>query len=628
MDNVIRHPAPQQADDHATVERLPPADVAAEQSLLGAMLLDPRVVEDVIETVDAEDFYRIAHGTIFRTIASAYAVGQILDPITLAERLRKEGQLDRVGGASYFNILISAAQVTSLAPDHARIVHEAAQRRRILVEIEQAAHRIRTGDGDLADTAAAARDALDGATRTTAGARHLEAAFLNWPEFFATDFGDVELLPGRLMAPGQQIALVGDGKAGKSLFSLEWAWRMATGQSFLGDKPQDPITVLYADAENGHEQIQERLISFGATPHGMGRLKYASFPRIRPLDTPGGGQDLLALTKRADAQLVFLDTISRFIAGPENDADTWLNVYRHTLMLLKRDGIGSVRLDHFGKDKDRGGRGSSAKTQDVDHVWELSAQGGGILGLKRTHTRTGIGPDAFPIRRESRRHGDHWVPGATRHTLVTFEYEQRQDTPGTVEYVIGRLDAAGLPNDAGNPAARKTLAELQVPARKALIEEAVRLRKARTQTGTGNDTPDTHSGTVPMFMDEPGHEQPRNVRNDLPPDVPRDLDPAGSPGESPAIFTGSTKPQVKHSPGTPGEPPGNAPSPPSPPSKEGEGVGKREPTDPTNDGDDPPSCTLCGYPITNPDRVNRGYDTHVMCPQPANAQTTNAPEED
>jgi hypothetical protein len=201
------------------------------------------------------------------------------------------------------------------------------------------------------------------------------------------------------MGPGQQITVVGDGKAGKSLFVQEWMWRMATGQAFLGDDPQDPVRILYLDAENGQEQVQERFLSFGAGPRGTWASSGtpASHP-IRPLDTAGGGADLLAMVKATGAELVVIDTVSRFIQRPrERRRHLAQGLYRHTLLPLKRDRIASVRLDHFGKDKDRGGRGSSAKTQDVDHVWELAAQGGGTLTLKRTHTRTGIGPDFFSL---------------------------------------------------------------------------------------------------------------------------------------------------------------------------------------------------------------------------------------
>jgi hypothetical protein len=106
------------------------------------------------------------------------------------------------------------------------------------------------------------------------------------------------------------------------------------------------------------------------------------------------------------------------IDGIENDADTWLALYRHLIVPLKAAGRATVRLDHFGKDTTRGSRGSSAKTQDVDHVWELTAAGGTYLQLTRTHTRTGHGEDAYTVHRLSERDERGWRPGATRHVLA------------------------------------------------------------------------------------------------------------------------------------------------------------------------------------------------------------------
>nr|WP_272920554.1 AAA family ATPase [Streptomyces sp. SID5910] len=415
--------------------------------------------------------------------------------------------------------------------------------------------------------------------RTTAGQgpSHLTAAFLDWNEHFATDFGNVQLLPGQLMAPGQQITVVGDGKAGKSLLVQEWLWRMASGQSFLGDRPQAPISVLYVDAENGHADIQERFLSYGAGPGRMGLLTYASFPPIRPLDTAGGGTDLLAMVGDAEAQVVCLDTVSRFISGPENDADTWLSLYRHTLLPLKRAGIASIRLDHMGKDGERGARGSSAKTQDVDHVWELRAHGGGTLTLKRTHTRTGIGPDSFVLLRQARRDGNHYLPGATRHVLM--EHEQIEPAEGSVDWLIAQIDRLGLPDDAGNPRTKAALANANIPARKEKIEAAVRARKNRT--------------------------------NRVPREVPPTLPETGSPGESPNDQGGTAKPQVKHSPGTPGEPTGNPGSPPPPPSNK-RGVGEGEAATQAPEATETPLCTVCETPLTGY-RRDRGYDTHLGC---------------
>ena len=67
-----------------------------------------------------------------------------------------------------------------------------------------------------------------------------------------------------------------------------------------------------------------------------------------------------------------LDTSSRMVQGKENDSDTFIQLYRCSLVPLKRRGITVLRLDHPGKDESRGQRGSSAKDGDVDTIWRLA----------------------------------------------------------------------------------------------------------------------------------------------------------------------------------------------------------------------------------------------------------------
>ncbi|MGW3570169.1 AAA family ATPase [Streptomyces sp. NPDC000941] len=403
----------------------------------------------------------------------------------------------------------------------------------------------------------------------------------------------MQLLPGRLMARGQQITLVGDGKAGKSLFCQEWMWRVATGQPFLDDKPQAPVPVLYLDAENGKEALQERFLSFGAGDGRMGMLSYASFPPIRSLDTAGGGADVLALAAAVEAQIVVIDTVSRFISGPENDADTWLALYRHTLLPLKRAGLASIRLDHLGKDGERGARGSSAKTQDVDHVWTLTSQGGGSLMLKRTHTRTGIGPDSFALLRQARRDGDHWAAGGTRHIIALPDPigftsgTGLAAIPGTVEHIVARLDEAGVPTGWGSPRVIKKCGELGIKAAKSKIEEAVRIRKNRPTTGIP-----PHLPYSPVTKNSPESGGPPNK-------TPGQTSPGEVPGTLPPALS--------------------APPSPRPPSQEG-GGGANSPGDTS---DTRHLCDVCERPI-NPDWAARGYTTHLGC-DPATDSHPDAP---
>lgn len=254
---------------------------------------------------------------------------------------------------------------------------------------------------------------------------------IDWDELFAQDFNSANHLPGQLLEAGQQIAVIGDGKSGKSLIMADWCVKAIQGLPFLTDNTCDPLVIMYLDAENSLRDLGMRMISLGANPSILnGKLIYLSFPPFKPLDSDDGARQVMTLVQKYRPDVVILDTVSRFIQGKENDSDTWLALYRVLHRRLKAAGIAGIRLDHFGKDADKGGRGSSAKSQDIDHVWELTVQEEGqsakgnatevttLLTLKRTHTRTGLGTGFMRIERTGLKTDDTWLPGETRHVLA------------------------------------------------------------------------------------------------------------------------------------------------------------------------------------------------------------------
>lgn len=304
---------------------------------------------------------------------------------------------------------------------------------------------------------------------------------LDWGELFNEDHTEREFLPGKLLERGQQIAIVGDGKAGKSLVMLDWCYRAITGQPFLDDaEAREPITVLYLDAENNRSDIGMRLRSLGATPVELSRLVYLSFPPVNPLDTAEGAAQVLTLVERHSAEAVVIDTVSRFVQGKENDSDTWLSLYRNVHKGLKGSGVAGIRLDHFGKDAEKGSRGSSAKSQDIDHVWELTVRGEGPepdgevtvmrtrLRLNRTHTRTGLGPDVIDMVRVGRKTDREWLPGQTSHQVEVTNLD-----PFDVDKVDGDGEVMRR--------IREHLAERPKGDSQSKIEEAVGGRAARVR---------------------------------------------------------------------------------------------------------------------------------------------------
>ncbi|WP_406234655.1 replicative DNA helicase [Nocardia sp. NBC_01009] len=112
--------------------RQPPHDLAAEQSVLGGMLLSKDAIADVIEALRPGDFYRPAHQAIFDTILDLYGRGEPADPVTVAAGLDRRGELKRIGGAPYIVTLTQTVPTAANAGYYAEIVAEKAILRRLV----------------------------------------------------------------------------------------------------------------------------------------------------------------------------------------------------------------------------------------------------------------------------------------------------------------------------------------------------------------------------------------------------------------------------------------------------------------------------------------------------------------
>ena len=112
--------------------RQPPQDMAAEQSVLGGMLLSKDAIADVLERLRPGDFYRPAHQSVYDAILDLYGRGEPADAVTVSAELERRGLLKRVGGAPYLHTLISTVPTAANAGYYAGIVAEKALLRRLV----------------------------------------------------------------------------------------------------------------------------------------------------------------------------------------------------------------------------------------------------------------------------------------------------------------------------------------------------------------------------------------------------------------------------------------------------------------------------------------------------------------
>jgi len=106
------------------LDRIPPQNVEAEMATLGAMLLDEKVIPEILELIDESSFYRQEHRIIFKSIVSFFDQRKKIDILTISEDLNKKKLLEKVGGATYLTTLADFVPTSANAAYYARIVKE------------------------------------------------------------------------------------------------------------------------------------------------------------------------------------------------------------------------------------------------------------------------------------------------------------------------------------------------------------------------------------------------------------------------------------------------------------------------------------------------------------------------
>src|SRR5271154_1842699 len=136
--------------------RVPPHNLEAEESLLGAMLLSRDAIATAMEICKPEDFYKSSHGHIFVAITSLFSDGEPADWVTVTEELRRRGLLEGIGDPSVFVSLQANTPSIGNAEYYARIIEELALLRRLVsvaAEITELGYSLPEDVSDVLDRA-------------------------------------------------------------------------------------------------------------------------------------------------------------------------------------------------------------------------------------------------------------------------------------------------------------------------------------------------------------------------------------------------------------------------------------------------------------------------------------------
>ena len=277
------------ATDPPPPVRVPPHDLEAEESLLGAMLLSKDAVTTAVEIVAAADFYKPSHSHVFEAICGLFGRGDPADPVTVADELRRADQLEFVGGAGTLIALQAATPATGNAGRYARIVEELALLRRLVgvgAEISEIGYQVpddvtaavdraeslvyRVAERRITDTTSSIDELLVDAVD------QLEMLYNKGDEItgIATGFHDLDRQLSGLQ-PSDLVVVGGRPGTGKTA----WALNVAANAAIIAARP-----ALFFSLEMSKLQLTNRLLCaegrVDSSRMRSGRLLDSDWPKI------------------------------------------------------------------------------------------------------------------------------------------------------------------------------------------------------------------------------------------------------------------------------------------------------------------------------------------------------------
>lgn len=173
-------------------DRLPPQSLEAEQSVLGAVLLENNALLKCLDVINEGDFYRESHRRVFTAMLDLFDKGEAIDLVTVGEDLQRSGGLDVVGGSSYLASLASQVPTAANVIYHAKIVREKALLRSLLRSSTDIASKVY-------EDAEEAEELLDFAEKTIfeISDKRIKSAFVSIKDVVKDSFKMIEDLYGR-----------------------------------------------------------------------------------------------------------------------------------------------------------------------------------------------------------------------------------------------------------------------------------------------------------------------------------------------------------------------------------------------------------------------------------------------
>lgn len=252
-------------DIDLAIDRLPPQNIEAEQSVLGAILLENDALPKALEIIEPDDFYKPSHRKIFLAMIELFEKNEAIDLITVSDLLRRKNELEEVGGVTYLSSLASAVPTAANIRYHSRIVKDKALLRNLAASATDILTKIYEGAFEPDEMVDYAERAIFDISE-----RRTKTSFFTLKDVIKDSFHMIEHLYDKKEAitgipsgfrdldelttgfqPGDLIIIGGRPSMGKTALSLNIA-------QYVGVEMKEPVAIF--SLEMSKEQLALRML--------------------------------------------------------------------------------------------------------------------------------------------------------------------------------------------------------------------------------------------------------------------------------------------------------------------------------------------------------------------------------
>ena len=349
-------------------DRVPPQNIEAEQSVLGAMLIDNTAAISVTEMLLPEDFYRESHKIIYRAMLSLLAKNEPLDMITLINELKKMNKLDDVDGVAYITLLANFVPTAVNVKYHAKIVEEKSILRQLVEGGTAIAYMGYEGTGEATDILDKAEKRILNISNRRGGIDfslikdvlpntldRISKALDNKEPItgLATGFKDLDYLTAG-MQPADFIILAVRPSMGKTALALNIAQNVAIRGSRNGEPKK---TVAFFSFEMSEELLVQRMLCAEAEVDSQ-RLRVGGEIKDEEDNSNLWNRLWIATDRLAEAQ-IFID---------HNSDATVMNVRSKARRLKAEKGLDLIIIDYLQMMHGTGRNNSDNRQQEVSEI--------------------------------------------------------------------------------------------------------------------------------------------------------------------------------------------------------------------------------------------------------------------